>query len=185
MKKILVTGVAMAIAIAVNAATVSWQATAGWVSPNGDDALTGATFYLFDANVYALATFNSDIASQGASVFSNAIGSGNVTADGEVAFSGTGMTYVNDGSADWANAYGVIVATESGVDYYYMAGAAAPVKITSAILAGSKAAFAWSDDIVTGAVGTGSWSTVATPEPTSGLLMLLGMAGLALRRRRA
>ena len=30
---------------------------------------------------------------------------------------------------------------------------------------------------------TGSWSAV--PEPTSGLLMLLGMAGLALRRRRA
>ena len=32
----------------------------------------------------------------------------------------------------------------------------------------------------------GGWvSTAAVPEPTSGLLMLLGMAGLALRRRRA
>lgn len=34
----------------------------------------------------------------------------------------------------------------------------------------------------------GSWTVsgaVAAPEPTSGLLMLLGMAGLALRRRRA
>ena len=31
--------------------------------------------------------------------------------------------------------------------------------------------------------GTGKW--VAAPEPTSGLLMLLGVAGLALRRRRA
>ena len=30
-----------------------------------------------------------------------------------------------------------------------------------------------------------SWSTASVPEPTSGLLMLLGMAGLALRRRRA
>ena len=29
------------------------------------------------------------------------------------------------------------------------------------------------------------WAAVAVPEPTSGLLMLLGMAGLALRRRRA
>ena len=29
------------------------------------------------------------------------------------------------------------------------------------------------------------WASTAVPEPTSGLLMLLGMAGLALRRRRA
>ena len=30
---------------------------------------------------------------------------------------------------------------------------------------------------------TGTWAAV--PEPTSGLLMLVGLAGLALRRRRA
>ena len=30
-----------------------------------------------------------------------------------------------------------------------------------------------------------AWQTTAVPEPTSGLLMLLGVAGLALRRRRA
>ena len=30
-----------------------------------------------------------------------------------------------------------------------------------------------------------TWSAAAVPEPTSGLLILLGMAGLALRRRRA
>ena len=41
----------------------------------------------------------------------------------------------------------------------------------------------WSGDKFTYA--TGGNFTAAVPEPTSGLLMLLGMAGLALRRRRA
>lgn len=32
---------------------------------------------------------------------------------------------------------------------------------------------------------TAGWQTTAVPEPTSGLLLLLGMAGLALKRKRA
>ena len=35
------------------------------------------------------------------------------------------------------------------------------------------------------AIVQSSWQTYSVPEPTSGLLMLLGVAGLALRRRRA
>ena len=34
-------------------------------------------------------------------------------------------------------------------------------------------------------VAQSNWATMSVPEPTSGLLMLLGMAGLALRRKRA
>ena len=39
-------------------------------------------------------------------------------------------------------------------------------------------------DLKAGYGGAG-WYAASVPEPTSGLLMLLGMAGLALRRRRA
>lgn len=34
-------------------------------------------------------------------------------------------------------------------------------------------------------IAKADWQSASVPEPTSGLLMLLGMAGLALRRRRA
>ena len=37
----------------------------------------------------------------------------------------------------------------------------------------------------TASTADGAWNAVAVPEPTSGLLMLVGLAGLALRRRRA
>ncbi len=33
--------------------------------------------------------------------------------------------------------------------------------------------------------GNGTWTAAAIPEPTSGLLLLLGVAGLALKRKRA
>ena len=38
---------------------------------------------------------------------------------------------------------------------------------------------------VTFNMNNGTWNYTAAPEPTSGLLMLVGFAGLALRRRRA
>ena len=44
----------------------------------------------------------------------------------------------------------------------------------------------WANFLYEPAVGVGDWKTAAAvPEPTSGLLLLLGVAGLALRRRRA
>ena len=44
---------------------------------------------------------------------------------------------------------------------------------------------AFNPDTTVGKAGAaGVWTTAAVPEPTSGLLLLLGVAGLALRRRR-
>lgn len=43
--------------------------------------------------------------------------------------------------------------------------------------------YSFLDDATT--LSADSWSTASVPEPTSGLLLLLGMAGLALKRKRA
>ena len=40
-------------------------------------------------------------------------------------------------------------------------------------------------DIALGTVAPSSWSTAGVPEPTSGILMLVGLGALALRRRKA
>ena len=185
MKKLMVALATVVVGLAVNAATVSWQAKSGWVSPDDDAALEGAIFYLFDATEYSIETFTSDIGS-GADAFSNALGSGTVSADGDVNFVGTGMTYANDGSKDLAKAYGVILANDGSADFYYMVGEADPVEITSAIIAGARAGFAFGD-VITGDVGGAGWTAASSsvPEPTSGLLLLLGMAGLALKRKHA
>ena len=41
----------------------------------------------------------------------------------------------------------------------------------------------WASDTMS--LTTGGYNTAVAPEPTSGLLILLGMAGLALKRKRA
>ena len=44
----------------------------------------------------------------------------------------------------------------------------------------SRSTFTWAS----GTYGGTMWSAQSVPEPTSGLLLLLGMAGLALKRKR-
>ena len=59
--------------------------------------------------------------------------------------------------------------------------------ITSDAIEGS-VSYAGIGDVAFSTAGPSSWSTPGgsgVPEPTSGLLMLIGMAGLALRRKRA
>ena len=178
MKKLIIATTALLLGFAVNAATYNWKAQASWVSPDDDVGWAGNTVYAFDANTYSSATLLAALATDGDSVFANALGSG--TVNEEFMFSGSGITAVDNK----ASLYAVLVATGGdSKNYAYVMDTASTVSITSAIEAGASAVFNFGD-VVTGAAGGAGWTAVA-PEPTSGLLLLLGMAGLALKRKRA
>ena len=77
--------------------------------------------------------------------------------------------------------YAIITDTETVADgTKFMVTTATSAASTYGDSAGTTKTFAIGNQ----ATASGTWYSVA-PEPTSGLLMLLGMAGLALRRKRA
>ena len=184
MKKLLVIAAVMA-AVVANAASFSWKTTStGKIYEAGTTtALASATAYLFDAGKVSqaavLAAFDAGTAistlaySDTTSVASGAIANKVFDvpagyAEGD-AFAGYIALVVDES---------IYIGPTSSVDT-----PATGTKAMSFNLKTTSQAAAL--DISGGYQGAGWYTTAAVPEPTSGLLMLLGMAGLALRRRRA
>ena len=190
MKKLMIALAAVVVGIAANAASISWATTKGYLyDGTGDSAskLTSGTAYLV-LSTYA----QSDLVSLLASNDGNTAAT--LTAlQGKAQYLGSGAigdnARINEGT-------GTSSATESITAYFvvfngdnmYISDTATSdydglaqshdLTFGTSMTASSKALP--SDGAYSGA----GWYT-AVPEPTSGLLMLLGMAGLALRRRRA
>lgn len=112
-------------------------------------------------------------------------------------FDATYLIYGNDGtdsrptsdaitSTAAGQAYSLILVDDTSKDLASYEGNYVLVTGTSAegAIPGATVTY-YADFLNSTPVTQSSWSTMAVPEPTSGLLMLLGMAGLALRRRRA
>ena len=191
MKKLMIALVAVAAAVVANAASFSWSAPSGRLL-NGTGN-TGAANYVADGTtaylLFASALSQADLvsgfntaggASYASTVAGKAVSTGSVndaaridsvaftsdvTADQTayfVVFNGDNM-YVSDAVTATYLAVGT-----SDVEFGSLTASSKPVPLDAA-----------------GGYSAAGWYTASVPEPTSGLLMLLGMAGLALRRRRA
>ena len=187
MKKLMIAIAVAAVAVIGNAASVNWDA--GTVlEPSGAMASKSVTGYLFviDAATYtALTAFATDGSSLSSAVWSSYGDKLSEAYASETTSKRGALKLIDDSKAYNAGetAYAALIYTYGTGDSLQYIGNIGSAEFTSAMDV-DKAAMALNifGDTTKGAT---AWSTAAVPEPTSGLLMLLGMAGLALKRKRA
>ena len=206
MKKLMIALAAAAVAAGVQAASIDWSNGGGsFKLADGTTTPNGATVYLLDMGKDSTAW----------TAFKTAVAAGEVTADNiatkddyKAFYVTSGLTKTTAASAttksSWQSKYGqaggtgtakndysnyalLVWDSESkgdGNTYYMITRGAEGTAYVSNPEEGSPAVFGVDDFSAANSQSKG-WQMVATPEPTSGLLLLLGVAGLALKRKRA
>ena len=184
MKKLLMAMSAVAIAFGLNAATVDWQYSI--TNAQGTEGYnSGYTVYLVNAAAWDVATISASTFSDSSVVldsttFGSAAGRPGAKIYTTVGNASGQRSVVIDALANGSalNVYYIILNTGANPNEYLVA--------NSDVLTGHKdteeAIIGSNISMTASAASSATWTAV--PEPTSGLLMLLGMAGLALRRRR-
>lgn len=179
MKKLMIMAVALGIAAIANAASVNW--TANQIYKPGTTTAASMLLFCFDSSTFSYADAQAAVAAGKTDFLANALNpSGTAsTATGKLAANGIGT--VENGSA--MTGYMVILDAATVAD-------ATKMVLTSELTGTASGATGTAGKMSFGSLAAltsnaSNWQTVAVPEPTSGLLMLLGIAGLALKRRRA
>ena len=195
MKKLMIVLAALAVGVAANAATINWG---GYVANENDGAQTAQEGTVFNLIFLGSNDFSGDIATLTYDTTTGLLGTG--TGSGFAAKAGQELVGTHTLNATEAAAYeftavferadsagGVngnylMVMFDATTPEYFWASQYNVSGVTDLTTAGSIVDTSW-------AIGYSTINSVTTsgtiPEPTSGLLLLVGGAMLALRRRRA
>lgn len=171
MKKLVMLAAVALVAIATQAATVTWKTSTSIKDPDGVKVATGSvTLYVFLMDTES--AYNAFDISDASAIDTGA-------AAGSAVSKATGASYSNSTAYDAGDTIysAALLVYNDGVDKWYKA-----IKQTSTVNdLGGAVTFSSLD------TAAGSWAKGGgdVPEPTSGLLLVLGGAMLALRRRRA
>ena len=174
MKKIVIAVAAIVLATFTQAATVDWSIFEISSPTDNSGMVSDLAVYFIDSSVISQSAAMTALASGDFSILSSAF-SGDVSVDGE-AYATAGVY----GNLQTVTGYAVVFDTAAAAD-------AKNFIMTEEVSAttGGAGQPASIEFYATNSADAGNWTAVSVPEPTSGLLLLLGMAGLALRRKQA
>ena len=180
MKKLMFMLAAVVMAASVHAASVSWSTVAMYNAEGSKVADTATVYvYLMDADAYTAltdvwATYGDNVKAGGSEAVASKT-SGKFTHKASNIYAPNGTATAN------TTYYAAIIATYgTGDDMKYYAEKAS-------VTTGEDGEVAFNigvGHLDTASAAATSWQSASVPEPTSGLLMLVGFAGLALRRKR-
>ena len=189
MKKLIIAVAVVCAAALAQAATVSWGSGALYTAAGKDGGwgttMVNAAGVAVTMNVYLVdaATFATVAAMDQKGIYQWAADkTANYTAQNKNASTGALIGAATASTTELAASttyYSVITAEYTDTTYGDMYMATTKSFATTSAGAGS------ANNLFGGTTGVKNWTAAAVPEPTSGLLLLLGMAGLALRRKQA